>query len=141
MDLSMHGNTALLQRSHSLKSLQILGLRWGHTFFSFLCNCSTSFLGVTLSLSDFLTDGFKIKKSWEGRLMACLLTFIPPLIFVLTYQRGFLCCFRICWCVCCHPPNFSSCNDGLEAEKTTVLFNSLGDVRSFCLLFSLRFLS
>lgn len=49
----------------------------------------TSFLGVSLSLSDFLTDGFKIKKTWEGRLLACFLTFVPPLFFVFTYQKGF----------------------------------------------------
>jgi tyrosine-specific transport protein len=49
----------------------------------------TSFLGVSLSLSDFLVDGFKIKKTWEGRLGACFLTFVPPLLFVFTYQRGF----------------------------------------------------
>lgn len=49
----------------------------------------TSFIGVTLSLSDFLTDGFKIKKSQSGRLIAVLLTFIPPLFFVFTYPRGF----------------------------------------------------
>ena len=58
------------------------------SFFSFFA-IVTSFLGVSLSLSDFLTDGFKIKKSWEGRLIACALTFIPPLFFVFTYQRGF----------------------------------------------------
>ncbi len=57
-------------------------------FFAFFV-IVTSFLGVTLSLSDFLTDGFKIKKSWEGRLLACALTFIPPLVFVFTYERGF----------------------------------------------------
>ncbi|MCB1110523.1 MAG: tyrosine transporter [Chlamydiia bacterium] len=70
---------------------EIVTSRWivtGAQFFSFFA-IVTSFLGVTLSLSDFLTDGFKIKKSWEGRLIACLLTFIPPLIFVFTYQRGF----------------------------------------------------
>jgi len=61
----------------------------GAHLFSFFA-IVTSFLGVTLSLSDFLIDGFKIKKSWEGRLLACLLTFVPPLIFVLSYQRGFL---------------------------------------------------
>ena len=55
------------------------------TFFAVI----TSFLGVALSLSDFLTDGFKLKKSWEGRLIAILLTFFPPLIFVFTYARGF----------------------------------------------------
>lgn len=71
--------------------IQILTNKWinvGAHFFSFFA-IVTSFLGVTLSLSDFLTDGFKIKKSWEGRLIACLLTFVPPLIFVFTYQRGF----------------------------------------------------
>ncbi len=71
---------------------QILKNKWiviGASFFSFFA-IVTSFLGVTLSLSDFLMDGFKIKKTWEGRLLACLLTFIPPLIFVLTYQRGFI---------------------------------------------------
>ncbi|MCB1084854.1 MAG: tyrosine transporter, partial [Chlamydiia bacterium] len=70
---------------------EILTNRWivtGAHFFSFFA-IVTSFLGVTLSLSDFLTDGFKIKKSWEGRLLACLLTFIPPLIFVFTYKKGF----------------------------------------------------
>lgn len=49
----------------------------------------TSFVGVTLSLSDFLTDGFKIKRTHAGRVLAILLTFIPPLFFVYTYPRGF----------------------------------------------------
>lgn len=50
----------------------------------------TSFLGVGLSLADFLTDGLKIKKGWEGRLIAIGLTFLPPIIFVFSYERGFL---------------------------------------------------
>ncbi|MCH9617291.1 MAG: Tyrosine-specific transport protein [Chlamydiia bacterium] len=50
----------------------------------------TSFLGVALSLSDFLIDGFKIKKGWEGRLLAIALTFVPPLLFISTYGNGFL---------------------------------------------------
>ena len=57
-------------------------------FFSFFA-IITSFLGVSLSLSDFLTDGLKIKKSWEGRLMAIGLTFIPPLVFVFFCQKSF----------------------------------------------------
>jgi tyrosine-specific transport protein len=57
-------------------------------FFSFFA-IVTSFLGVSLSLSDFLTDGLKIKKTWEGRLVAFCLTFVPPIIFVFTYGRGF----------------------------------------------------
>ena len=61
----------------------------GAYFFSFFA-IITSFLGVSLSLSDFLTDGLKLKKSWEGKLLAILLTFVPPLIFVFSYERGFL---------------------------------------------------
>lgn len=61
----------------------------GAYFFSFFA-IVTSFLGVALSLSDFLCDGLKIKKTWEGRLIALLLTFIPPIVFVFTYQRGFI---------------------------------------------------
>ena len=60
----------------------------GALIFSFFA-IVTSFLGISLSLSDFLTDGLKIKKSWEGRLLAFGLTFIPPLVFVFTYERGF----------------------------------------------------
>ncbi len=57
-------------------------------FFSFFA-IITSFLGVSLSLSDFLTDGLRIKKSWEGRFLAIGLTFIPPLVFIFTYQKSF----------------------------------------------------
>jgi len=58
-------------------------------FFSFFA-IITSFIGVTLSLADFLTDGFKIKRNKKGRFIACLLTFLPPLIFLYGYQRIFL---------------------------------------------------
>ncbi len=49
----------------------------------------TSFMGVSLSLSDFLIDGFKIKKTWEGKVLANLLTFVPPLIFVFSSSKAF----------------------------------------------------
>jgi len=50
----------------------------------------TSFLGVSLSLTDFLADGLHIHKSARGKFILCLLTFIPPLIFILTDPRVFL---------------------------------------------------
>jgi tyrosine-specific transport protein len=50
----------------------------------------TSFLGVGLSLSDFLKDGLHLKNSLKGRLLAIFLTFIPPLLFIFSYERGFL---------------------------------------------------
>ncbi len=58
-------------------------------FFSFFA-IVTSFLGVSLSLSDFLADGLRIKRTQVGRLLTSLLTFIPPLIFVWLYPRGFI---------------------------------------------------
>lgn len=57
-------------------------------FFSFFA-ITTSFIGAILSLADFFCDGFKVRGSWEGRLLAILLTFFPPLFFVNTYEKGF----------------------------------------------------
>ncbi|MEX0961479.1 MAG: aromatic amino acid transport family protein [Simkaniaceae bacterium] len=71
---------------------KIVQSRWIATFahfFSFFA-IATSFLGVSLSLSDFFIDGFKIKKTIAGRLIALALTFIPPLFFVFNYQKGFI---------------------------------------------------
>lgn len=51
---------------------------------------TTSFLGVSLSLFDFLADGFKRKNNISGRAQTALLTFIPPLVFALVYPNGFI---------------------------------------------------
>ena len=56
------------------------------SFFAIL----TSFLGVSLSLSDFLAEGLKMRRFTWGRECACLLTFIPPLFFVYLYPQGFI---------------------------------------------------
>ena len=56
----------------------------------------TSFLGVSLSLRDFLSDGLKIRKTPKGRMILYVLSFIPPLIIVLIDPRAFLRCPRIC---------------------------------------------
>lgn len=50
----------------------------------------TSFLGVSLSLFDFLSDGFKIKKTRGGRCILYLLTFLPPFMITLYDPRAFL---------------------------------------------------
>lgn len=57
-------------------------------FFSFFA-IITSFLGISLSLSDFLTDGLKIKKTGKGKCIAIALTFIPPLLFVFSHENSF----------------------------------------------------
>ena len=47
-------------------------------FFAFFA-LVTSFLGVTLGLRDFLADGLQVKKTPKGKLLLCLLIFVPPL--------------------------------------------------------------
>lgn len=58
-------------------------------FFSYFA-ILTSFLGVSLSLSDFLADGFRIKKNAKGRFFITLLTFLPPLFFSLVFPSAFI---------------------------------------------------
>lgn len=50
----------------------------------------TSFLGVSLALTDFLADGFKIQKTRWGRIGLYLLTFLPPLLISIIDPRAFL---------------------------------------------------
>lgn len=50
----------------------------------------TSFLGVALSLSDFLADGTKVKKVGKGLGINAVLTLIPPLLIVLAFPAIFL---------------------------------------------------
>lgn len=82
----LHGDTAATSLSHILQNRWITSVVSAFSFFAII----TSFLGVSLSLSDFLSDGLHMKRFSLGRELACLLTFIPPLIFVLLYQRGFI---------------------------------------------------
>lgn len=50
----------------------------------------TSFLGVSLGLTDFLADGLKIHKSGKGAYIIYSLTFLPPLLIVLWYPDAFI---------------------------------------------------
>jgi len=59
-----------------------------HGFFN--VSMTTSFLGVSLGLFDFLADGFKRPNTRFGRFQTSCLTFIPPLIFAIFYPHGFL---------------------------------------------------
>lgn len=51
---------------------------------------TTSFLGVTLGLFDFLADGCNRSNSRFGRAQTALITFIPPLIFAFYFPGGFV---------------------------------------------------
>lgn len=50
---------------------------------------TTSFLGVTLGLFDFLADGFKVPNTKSGRSKTAVLTFLPPLMLAVFYPKGF----------------------------------------------------
>jgi tyrosine-specific transport protein len=59
-------------------------------FFTSIC-MATSFLSVSLSLSDFLADGFNVKKQGiAGNALIFGGTFLPPLLVVLFYPDAFL---------------------------------------------------
>lgn len=58
-------------------------------FFTSIC-MTTSFLSISLSLSDFLSDGFKVSKEGKGKFLIFLATFIPPLVVVVFYPDAFI---------------------------------------------------
>lgn len=50
----------------------------------------TSFLGVAQGLFDFLKDGVKAGISHKRRILAFVLTFFPPVLLVIFFERGFI---------------------------------------------------
>ncbi|MFI4938425.1 MAG: amino acid permease [Candidatus Berkiellales bacterium] len=50
---------------------------------------TASFLGLCLSLIDFLADGLDIHKNIKGKLILIFIAFVPPLVFILFYPHGF----------------------------------------------------
>lgn len=67
--------------------------------FTSIC-VATSFLGVALSLSDFLADGTGLKKQGLQKIVLFLLTFTPPLIVALVFPRAFLLCLSYAGTLC-----------------------------------------
>lgn len=67
--------------------------------FTSIC-LATSFLGVSISLSDFLLDGFAFKHTEKNKLIVYLLTFLPPLLIVLFYPASFMLALNYAgiWC-------------------------------------------
>ena len=50
----------------------------------------TAFLGVSIGLFDFLTDGLKLKKQGMQRKQVFAYTFLPPLLVVIIYPSAYL---------------------------------------------------
>lgn len=57
--------------------------------FTAIC-LATSFLGVAISLSDFLADGLHISKESKKGWIVHVATFLPPLLIVLIYPGAFI---------------------------------------------------
>ncbi|ODN43100.1 amino acid permease [Piscirickettsia litoralis] len=51
---------------------------------------TTSFLGVSLALFDFIADATKRPNTTKGRSQTALMAFLPPLAFALFYPNGFI---------------------------------------------------
>jgi tyrosine-specific transport protein len=98
--ISRDGADGLIAMAHSghsnsefVSALSVLLQRETITVFAriFTSIClATSFLGVALSLSDFLADGLRVAKSGKGNLIIFTTTFLPPMVIVLFYPGAFI---------------------------------------------------
>jgi aromatic amino acid transport protein len=70
----------------------IVSNKWAKFSINGFANISmtTSFLGISLGLFDFLADGFKRSNDIYERLQTAALTFILPFLFALFYPAGFV---------------------------------------------------
>jgi tyrosine-specific transport protein len=95
--IPLQGNPGLVEGyQKGLDGATLLGMFLGKTELSLLARffslfaIVTSFLGVSLSLRDFLADGLRIQKTHKGRLALYFLTFTPPFLITLIDPRAFL---------------------------------------------------
>jgi len=87
----------LINRVSSLLNNELItGLTWGFTSICLI----TSFLGVGLSLQDFLIDGLGLNKTEKNKNAAAILTFFPSLIVVLFFPAVFMTALNYAgiWC-------------------------------------------
>ncbi len=98
--IPLHGDHGLLRMLHSKTSTSDLVNTLSATttekavtvfikLFTSIC-VLTSFLGVALSLADFLADGLQLEKRGLQNVWIHLLTFLPPLVVVLFYPDAFI---------------------------------------------------
>lgn len=82
--------------SYLLNKNNITLLAW---IFTSIC-LATSFLGVGISLFDFLFDGCALNRTEKNKFIVYLLTFLPPLMIVLFYPNSFILALNYAgiWC-------------------------------------------
>lgn len=91
--LAQHGNHLELFIQSVILIVHNPKLHLAFTIFSDIA-VTTSFLGVTLGLFDFLADAFKRQNHRIGRIQTSAITFIPPLVFSWIYPNGFMMALR-----------------------------------------------
>lgn len=95
-NIPLEGSHGLIEGYREGKNaIDLIVATLGHSWLAVMAQCFlffcivTSFLGVTLSLKDFLADGLGIKKTAAGRWILYFLTFVPPLICAIMIHRAF----------------------------------------------------
>lgn len=82
--------------THDIPLARLLRMHLGSDFIAILARTFsifaivTSFLGVAQGLFDFLKDGLRAKSSHKKRSLAFVLTFLPPVLFIVLLERGFI---------------------------------------------------
>tara|TARA_B100000683_G_C12466260_1_gene546090 strand:+ start:521 stop:1738 length:1218 start_codon:yes stop_codon:yes gene_type:complete len=82
-------STPLSALTEVLTQMKLPFVANSNLFFSIFA-IATSFLGVILSLCDFLADGLNIQKNIQGRLYLLIMSFAPPLLFAQLYPHSFI---------------------------------------------------
>lgn len=81
-----NGQNAIFSLKHYVQSPWVYGIGQAFAFFAI----TTSFLGVTLGLVDFLSDGLKVAKKGLKKVALCLAVFFPPVIIAMSKPDIFL---------------------------------------------------
>jgi tyrosine-specific transport protein len=81
-----NGENAVEPMKNLLQTPEVYIIGISFAFFALI----TSFIGVSLALVDFLSDGLKVEKTPKGKLLLCSLVFMPPMLIAFTYPYIFL---------------------------------------------------
>lgn len=98
--IPLHGDNSLMNIMHSdnqtsslVKTLsdtvQTSNVSFSTRLFTSICMI-TSFLGVSLCLTDFLADGLSMEKVGRNNIIINVLTFLPPVLLVIFFPNLFI---------------------------------------------------
>ena len=81
-----HGQTAVIPLKGLISSPYIYAIGQAFGF----CALTTSFLGVTLGIFDFLADGLKLPKKGGNKIFLYFLVYLPPTVIAMLYPKIFI---------------------------------------------------